>query len=275
MPDFATEYDEHELLAVLISRLVEDGDRICAGAHTEICFAGCMHAQKTHAPNLKLQLGGTCYLTNVVDQEVPELPSISTDYVIHNWAEEVHDHHETFHFFNPTENTDGERSNSYYIGDKFFVSGIEVDKMGNVNLIGIGDDGEFLMRGPGTVGICDIPTVREIIIFLTNHDERTLVEEVDFISCHGPNGYEEYGYPGDGPQCIVTPKAIFDFDDDSGEARLRAALPGSSVEDILESTGFDPIVPDEVADVDPPTEAELALLRSEVDPTEVLRSQVQ
>lgn len=272
MPEFAEDYDEHELLSVIISRLVEDGDRICAGAHTEICFAGCMHAQTSHAPNLKLQLGGTCYLSNVVDQDVPELPSISTDYVTHNWAEEVHDHHETFHFFNPTENVGDEQSNSYYIGDKFFVSGLQVDKRGNVNLIGIGDEDEFAVRGPGTVGICDIPSVREIIVFLTEHDERTLVEETDFVSCHGPNGYEEYGYPGDGPQCIVTPKAIFDFDE-NGEARLQATLPGSSVSDVLDSTGFDPILPDEVADVDPPTTEELELLRSEVDPTGVLRSQ--
>lgn len=273
MSAFADDYDQHELLSVLVSRLVEDGDRICAGAHTEICFAGCMHAQTTHAPNLKLQLGGTCYLSNVVGQEVPELPSISTDYVTHNWAEEVHDHHETFHFFNPTERTGEERSNSYYIGDKFFVSGLEVDKTGNVNLIGVGDDDGFDVRGPGTVGICDIPSVRDIIVFLTSHDERTLVEEVDFVSCHGPNGYEEHEYPGNGPQCIVTPKAIFDFEDETGEARLQATLPGSSVDDVLESTGFDPVLPDDVADADPPTEAELEVLRSDVDPTGVLRTQ--
>ena len=50
------------------------------------------------APNIKLQLGGTCFLVNVTDQPV-RLPKTSTEYRMIRWAEIAYDHMETFMYF--------------------------------------------------------------------------------------------------------------------------------------------------------------------------------
>ena len=79
-----------ERMAVALARDIVDGERIISGAHTEISFAAAMLAQKMHAPNIKLQLGGTCFLVNVTDQPV-RLPKTSTEYRMIRWAEIAYD----------------------------------------------------------------------------------------------------------------------------------------------------------------------------------------
>ena len=73
-----SDYSWKELMAVIFSREIADNDKVTSGAHTEIFFAATMLAQKTHAPNMKLQLGGSVALCNVVDIDVEELPKTST-----------------------------------------------------------------------------------------------------------------------------------------------------------------------------------------------------
>ena len=94
-----SDYSWKEMMAVVFSREIEDTDKVTSGAHTEIFFAATMLAQKTHAPNLKLQLGGSVTLCQVTDIEVSELPKTSTGYELIRYAESVHDHPDTFLFY--------------------------------------------------------------------------------------------------------------------------------------------------------------------------------
>ncbi len=265
-----------ERMAVALARDIVDGERVISGAHTEISFAAAMLAQKMHAPNIKLQLGGTCFLVNVTDIPI-NLPKTSTDYRMLRWAEAAYDHPETFMYFGAPGGRDyytGTRpaTNRYFVGDKFFAGGIQVDKHGNVNMIGLkGQDKPFGFRGPGTVGIADITTVKTPYIFLTHHDKRRLVENVDYISMLGPRGWRENGYPGLGPKWIITPKAIFTFNRED-QAQLWGTFAGSPVDDIRENTGFDFDLADDYGEITEPTEEELSVLRGEVDPAGVLRS---
>src|SRR5262249_48758920 len=87
-----------ERMAVAVACDNLDGGRLIAGAHTESSFAAAIWAQKMHAPNIKLQLGGTCFLVNVADLPV-RLPKTSTDYRMVRWAEIAYDHMETFMYF--------------------------------------------------------------------------------------------------------------------------------------------------------------------------------
>ncbi|MDH3691297.1 MAG: hypothetical protein OEU36_17780 [Gammaproteobacteria bacterium] len=275
-----SDYNWKEMMAILFSREIEDGDRITSGAHTEIFFAANMLAQKTHAPNTKLQLGGTCFLCNVSDQEIDSLPKTSTDYSLLKYAETVHDHAETFIFYGPPggeeyykEGSTFRDTNHFWFADKFFVGGIQVDKYGSANLIGLGEPGNMTFRGPGSIGINDIvATVRDVYVFITAHDTRRLVEEVDFISFPGKKICREVGYMGGGPKWIVTPKAIFDFDPDSLTARLHALFPGVSLDDVKQNTGFEVVSNGEVQTIEPPNRDELEILRNEVDKTGVLRA---
>jgi glutaconate CoA-transferase subunit B len=263
-------------MAVALARDIIDGERIISGAHTEISFAAAMLAQKMHAPNIKLQLGGTCFLVNVADLPV-RLPKTSTDYRMIRWAEIAYDHMETFMYFGAPGGRayyTGKRppTNKYFVGDKFFAGGIQVDGSGNANMIGLKGKGgrRFSFRGPGTVGIADIVTVATPYIFVTHHDKRTLVEKVDYISMHGPNGWRANNYPGHGPKWIITPRAIFTFDSE-GRAQLAGVFAGTTPEWVKENTGFSFGLASDFSEIAEPTAEELAVLRHEVDPDAVLR----
>lgn len=265
-----------ERMAVAFARDIVNGDRVISGAHTEISFAAAMLAQKMHAPNIKLQLGGTCFLVNVCDLAV-RLPKTSTDYRMIRWAEIAYDHMETFMYFGAPGGRAYYRggrpaTNKYFVGDKFFAGGIQVDGDGNANMIGVkGKDGHrFSFRGPGSVGIPDIVTVATPYIFVTHHDRRTLVEKVDYISMHGPNGWRASKFPGLGPKWIITPRAIFTFDA-GGRAQLSCTFAGTSVAWIRENTGFSFNVASDFSEMIEPTAEELGVLRQEIDPEGVLR----
>jgi glutaconate CoA-transferase subunit B len=265
-----------ERMAIALARDIVDGERIISGAHTEISFAAAMLAQKMHAPNIKLQLGGTCFLVNVADLPV-RLPKTSTDYRMLRWAEIAYDHMETFMYFGAPGGRAyyaGKRpvTNKYFVGDKFFAGGIQVDGDGNANMIGLkGENGRrFGFRGPGSIGISDIVTVATPYIFVTHHDRRTLVSKVDYISMHGPNGWRANKFPGHGPKWIITPRAIFTFDL-SGHAQLSGTFAGTSVEWVRENTGFSFGLDPDWGEVPEPTAEELQVLRLEIDPDAVLR----
>jgi glutaconate CoA-transferase subunit B len=274
-----SDYSWKELMAVVFAREIKDTDKITSGAHTEIFFAATILAQKTHAPNMKLQLGGGVTLCNLVDIEVSELPKTSTGYELIRYAESVHDHADTFLFYGAPggKNYDKEGAgfhdvNHFWFADKFFVGGIQADKFGNANMIGLGKPGKMTFRGPGTIGINDIAIgVRDTYVFITAHDKRRLVEKVDFISHPGKKACRENEFYGDGPKWIVTPKCIFDFDPDSLEARLAMVFPGVTIEDVRANTGFEVKTAKKVETVAPPTREELEALRTLVDPTGVLR----
>jgi glutaconate CoA-transferase subunit B len=265
-----------ERMAIALARDIVDGERIISGAHTEISFAAALLAQKMHAPNIKLQLGGTCFLVNVADLPV-RLPKTSTDYRMLRWAEIAYDHMETFMYFGAPGGCayyTGTRpaTNKYFVGDKFFAGGLQVDGEGNTNLIGLKGDGQrrYGFRGPGSIGIPDIVTVATPYIFVTHHDRRTLVPKVDYISMLGPNGWRANKYPGHGPKWIITPRAIFTFGR-NGRAQLSATFAGTSVKWVQENTGFSFHLDPALSEVPEPTTEELHVLRLEIDPDAVLR----
>lgn len=264
-----------ERMAIALARDITDGERIISGAHTEISFAATMLAQKIHAPNVKLQLGGTCFLVNVAD--IPtQLPRTSTEFRMLRWAEAAFDHMETFMFFGAP---GGRRyygggrpaTNKYYVGDKFFAGGIQVDGDGNSNMIGLrGENGPYSFRGPGSVGIADIVTVATPYIFVTHHDQRTLVDRVDYVSMLGPRGWRENAFPGHGPKWIITPRAVFTFGGND-RAQLWGVFAGTSAEWVRANTGFDFALASDFDEIPEPTDEELSTLRSEVDPAGILR----
>ncbi len=263
-------------MAIALARDIVDGERIISGAHTEISFAAAMLAQKMHAPNIKLQLGGTCFLVNVTDLKV-QLPKTSTDFRMLRWAEIAYDHMETFMYFGAPGGRayyKGGRpaTNKYFVGDKFFAGGIQVDGNGNANMIGLKGEGgkRFGFRGPGSIGITDIVTVATPYIFVTHHDKRTMVEKVDYVSMHGPKGWRDNKFPGHGPKWIITPRAIFTFGKDD-RAQLSGTFAGTSTEWVRENTGFSFDLASDLSEIAEPTREELEVLRTEIDSEGVLR----
>ena len=152
-----------------------------------------------------------------------------------------------------------------------FLGGAQIDPYGNLNTTVIGDHDRPRVRLPGSGGANDVGSLCWRTIAIMKHDKRRFVEKVDFITTpgylDGPGARERAGLPaGTGPYRVVTDLALLGFDDETKRMKLLAVNPGVTVEQVVENTGFELIIPDEVDQNEPPTPEELKTLREEIDP---------
>jgi len=222
-------YNDDELMAVLLSREVRDGEVSACGALSQLPATGLLLAKHTHAPDAELIILNTVFRPFHTSRQ--------------------------FHFMAQR----GELG-------LFFVSGVQIDRHGNYNLHQLGDDPAHpSMRFPGGYGGGMIYyCARRTVVFRTEHTRRSLVERVDFVSAAGstPPDVLRLG----GPSKVVTPKATLHFAADAGELRLASVHPGHGVAEVQENTGFDLGDTSGVRATDAPTETELNVLRTVVRP---------
>jgi glutaconate CoA-transferase, subunit B len=152
--------------------------------------------------------------------------------------------------------------------------GIQVDKHGNINMIGIGPHPRLKVRGPGTVGTIWMGSAPSNV-YVEHHSKRVFVEKCDYISgpgwLSGGDSRHKLLNGRDGPEYIWTPICVFDFTEDEHRARIASVHPGYTVEDVIANTGFEPAVEGKVPTTTPPTDWELDALRTKVDRNGVLK----
>ncbi|MCW2993872.1 MAG: hypothetical protein JWQ18_1367 [Conexibacter sp.] len=151
--------------------------------------------------------------------------------------------------------------------DVFFFGGLQLDRRGNLNLFGIPDgDGGWKMRGPGSLALATMSTTcRGYYIVMPSHDPRTFVEKVALISALGD--VEERArlkLPGGGIRLVLSPLGVFAVGD-GGDLEVRSLHAGVRADDVRAATGWEIAIPDDVPTTEPPTAAELAVLRERVD----------
>lgn len=259
-----SDYSRDELLAAYIAGEMRNEDRCFVGANLAVPRAGNLLAHLTHAPDLKVGIG--LVRTNLIDEPVLEPNKFSTDYRMSRFAEGVVIHNDIF---------DDPRSTITV----FFVGGVQIDRYGNTNLIGVGDDYSRLkMRGPGSLGTistayyCD-----RYYLYTPVHDPRVLVEKCDFISVfgHGEGGEHRARLGLDrynaGPSCLLSPKGVFDFQTPDHRMRVRSIHPGVELDEVVAATGFELEIPDEVPTTPEPTAEQLSILRERIDVEGLLR----
>ncbi len=121
--------------------------------------------------------------------------------------------------------------------DAFFLSGGQIDGNANINLLGIGDYPTNHPRWSGTFGSAYLYfLIPKVILFREEHSRRVLVDKVEFISAPGVSDPQTYRKGG--PYGLLTSKAFFRFNKDRGRFALQSIHEGSSLEDILDNTGF-------------------------------------
>lgn len=130
------------------------------------------------------------------------------------------------------------------------------------------------MRLPGSGGGNDVGSHCWRTIILMQHEKRRFLEKVDFITTPGyltgPGAREAAGLPrGTGPYRVVTSLAIMGFHPESKRMLLLKVQPGVTVEQVLENTGFELLLAPQIEQNEPPTEEELRVLRTEVDPEKI------
>ncbi|MHC1567903.1 MAG: CoA-transferase subunit beta [Candidatus Syntropharchaeia archaeon] len=255
-------YSPDELMAVVLSRELKDGEvGSPGGAYSEIPVSAVKLAQLTHAPNLVYICSTTGFICSARNADVPLFNS-TTDYRNIYLAEAVFDMEQIFGFRR----------------DFFFVGGIQIDKFGNINLIGIGDYPALKLRGPGTAGLAIASAIsKRFYIYTRSHDRRVFVDRVQYRSgvghFEGKGMREKLNLFGNGPEFVITPLAVLDFDEEK-RMRIRSVHPGHTVEEVVENTGFDLVIPEKVPETEPPSSRELEILRDKVDKAGVLRKDV-
>lgn len=252
-----------ELLAVFISREISDGEKVGVGRNLSFPLAGALLAHFHHGPNIKFGFGHV--VTNLYDQPVVDFSDLDWHREL-QWAEALRPEDLTMTSLKQLQDM------------IFFIGGIQVDRYGNSNMIGIGSNHERLsFRGPGAIGTTSLTSYADrYYIVLNSHTKRILVEKCDFISCLGwgkgdKDIRKNLGLAGGGPKYCITPLCVMDFEEKTKQMRLKHLHPGVSLDQVLENTAFELIVPPGVETTPQPSLEELEILRSRIDPRGLLR----
>jgi glutaconate CoA-transferase, subunit B len=265
---YATDYSIPELLACFLSREIQNGEECTVGAALPIARAAVMLAHLTHGPDIKLLVNYT--YTNLFD--VPKLAPLRSEVDFRGmiWAEAYYTDEAILH-----------ESKRYSQRRRFYIGAVQIDPYGNSNLLGVGPDYKHLkFRGPGGIGTTTHSSHAKCFYILSDHHtKRLFVEKCDYITSFGwgkggADARKKLGQPGGGPKYVVTPLCILDFDEKTKHVRLRSVHRGVKVQEVVENTGFELIIPEKVPQTEAPTVFELDTLRERVDVEHFLRASV-
>jgi glutaconate CoA-transferase subunit B len=259
-----------EIITVNLARSFKNGEvgftgLVTGGAAalygTSMPLAAMSLAQAMHAPDLTILLAGWSHNPNLRSLDV--MPDSEFDAVLRDLPCEAQ-----------MISYPGQWAIKRGDIDFGFSSGVQVDAAGNVNTVCVGDYRKPKVRLVGPILLPEHMTLfgREYVM-MPHHARRNFVRRVDYVSGVGyPGGLEgraKLGLTQGGPEWVVTPKCIFDFDKQAGSIRLKSIHHGASLSDINENHDFGLIFsPAETTPM--PTTEELDLLRNHIDPKGVL-----
>ncbi len=236
--------------------------RELAGQH--VCFVGVglpniavNLAKRTVAPELEL-----VYEAGVFGARPARLPLSIGDPTIVTGATAVTSMFELFAF--------------YLQGglvDVGFLGAAQIDRFGNINTTVIGPYDAPTTRLPGSGGACEIAINARQVFVILRQSKRSFVERIDFRTSPGNLGgaknaariRDQQGWLGRGPSVVVTDLGIYHFDH-TGEMRLDSVHPGSDLEQIRQTIGWQPRISADLATTPAPTDEELRIIRVELDP---------
>ncbi|MGQ9641102.1 MAG: CoA-transferase subunit beta [Candidatus Bathycorpusculaceae bacterium] len=245
------EYSTLELMAVCGARAIKNSEVVFIG--TGLPMIAAMLAKRTHAPQAKI-----VYEAGFIDSNAIDIALSIADSRLGYRASGAIGLIETLGLM-----LQGGRV------DVGFVGAAQIDEYGNVNTTYIGSFEKPTVRLPGSGGGNDIISSAKRIVVIMTHEKRKMVKKLDYMTSpgflDGPGAREKAGLLGGGPSLVVTNLCQMDFDPETKRIRLATVHPGVSVQQVLEGSGFDLIVPRNVPTTEPPTYEELKLLR-EIDP---------
>jgi len=246
------EFNTLELMAVCGSKQIRNGEVVFIG--TGLPLIAAMLAKKTHASGAKI-----VYEAGFIDSNAKEIALSIADSRLGYRASGAIGLIETL----------GLMLQGGHV-DLGFVGAAQIDEYGNINTTYIGSFEKPTVRLPGSGGGNDIASSAKRILVIMTHEKRKMVKKLDYLTSpgflDGPGAREKAGLSGHGPSLVVTNLCQMDFDPETKRMRLATIHPGVSVQQVLENTGFDLIVPKTVPTTEFPTYEQLALLRA-IDPT--------
>jgi len=144
----------------------------------------------------------------------------------------------------------------------------QIDRFGNQNIACIG---RWETPKAQLLGVRGAPgnTINHVTSYwVPNHNARVLVQKVDMVS---GVGYDRAAALG--PEVsrfheirrVITNLGVFDFDTPDHRMRLASLHPGVELQQVIDNTGFELVIPDGVGTTPVPTPEVIAVLR-ELDP---------
>jgi len=226
-------YTQDEVMAVAAARRLSNGDVVFVGIG--LPSKACNLARATHAPDCVL-----IYESGTIGAKPYHLPLSIGDGELAETADVVVSVPEIFAYW-----LQGGRI------DVGFLGAAQIDRFGNLNSTVIGDYEHPKVRLPGAGGAPEIARACREILVVLRQSPRTFVERLGFLSSSGER-----------VSAVITDLGILEPDPGTRELVLTQLHPGVSVDAAVEATGWPLRVADDVAVSQPPTEAELAALRS-------------
>jgi len=249
-----------EVMIYQAALTIQDGELVFHGYGSPVPTLAMLLAKRTHASHM-VHIEGATYGIN---PEPPFLPPTSNDWSLEQGSVMAIGISDLFDIA-----ARGDMG-------RMFLSGVQVDRHGNLNVTAIGDPDTPRVKLPGSGGGCNLSgDVQHITIWTTGHRALThkagkrqfrFVQHIDFISSIGHVSRDgisrqALGLRGGGPDWVVTELGVFDFDPVTHVLRLRALYPDTSVQDVLDNTEFEPVIASEVSIVPLPTPEHVALIR--------------
>jgi glutaconate CoA-transferase subunit B len=236
-----------EMMTVAAARELRDGQVVFVGIGLPSRAANL--ARRLHAPDLVL-----VYESGTIDTRPDELPLSIGDGVLADSALSIVGVPEIFNYWLQPGRID--------VG---FLSGAQLDRLGNLNTTVIGEYDEPDVRLPGSGGAPEIAASCREVIVVMRHRRRALVDHVDFVTSvghgTGPRDRALLGLRGAGPVRVITDLGVLEPDPESAKLILTALHPGVTVEEVRSETGWALEIADELVETTPPTERELTTLR--------------
>ncbi len=252
-------YTLMELMICATAHLLEDGKTALIG--TGAPLAAAMLAQKTHALNLIIlfEAGAMAPILEKLPISVAG-SSTQTHALVHSSMDDIME------------------SCQRGMVDYSFLGGAQIDQFGNLNSTMIGADyARPKVRLPGSGGANDLASLCWQTVTIIPHTRRKFVPRVDFITTpgylNGPGAREAAGLPANtGPYRVLSTLGIMGFDPASKRMTVLSIHPGVTRQDIIDNTGFEMLFAADLAVTSEPSDAELRILREQVDPTGMVLS---
>ncbi|WP_433327927.1 CoA-transferase subunit beta [Spirillospora sp. CA-294931] len=236
-----------EILAVEGARQIRDGDVVIVG--TGLPLLAATLAQRTHAPGARLVIE-----SGVVFPKVVPTPVSVVDPRLMNGASR---HGSLFEALGGLV-----QRGMVHTG---FLGGAQIDRYANINSTTVAGK-----RLPGSGGANDIASHCRKVVILTDHERRRFPERCDHLTSPGfltgPGARKRAGLPPLDVK-VITDLCVMEASDSA--LTVTALMPGATLDDVLAATGFVPDVAASAGTVEPPSDAELTLLREVLDPGHV------
>lgn len=145
----------------------------------------------------------------------------------------------------------------------------QIDRLGNQNISAIGEWGRPKAQLVGVRGAPGNTVNHATSYWVPNHSTRSFVEHVDVVSGVGARRAAAAGpaatrYHRSG--VVISNLGVFDFDTADQVMQIRSLHPGVTLDEVVEDTGFELVIPPDVPETRIPTPEELTLIRDVLDP---------